>query len=189
MEKLQKIFIIFIFISLIFLGAGVAMGFNLADIEWSRNQLISENPQNINFTVKYNSTFYLPEISFMIKNEGRFDFNIEKVTWIVYLVNGSKLYQTNNYMWSYKHGSMVVPKDGSKVLKITDNSTTHMWMGYVLRNLNWMINNGKNLTWKVTIDVLGILDNFNGEQYSYNVRTWYLWKLPKVEISYEGIQK
>ncbi len=190
MDNIQKIFIIFVFVSLLFLSMGVLAGYNLADIEWSRNQLISDNPQSIEFTVHYNSSYYIPEISFIIKNEGRFDFNLEKITWVVYLVNGSNTYQANNYLWSYNRGEMVVPCGGSKKIHIVDNFTTHMWMHYVLKQLNWIVDKvGKNnVTWRITLSVDGTLGNFNGAQYKYNMRTWYLWKLPEVIIKYEGNQ-
>ncbi len=190
MDNIKKIFIIFVFVSLLFLSMGVLAGYNLADIEWSRNQLISDNPQNVDFSMHYNSTYYIPEISFTIKNEGRFDFNLEKITWVVYLVNGTKMYQANNYAWTYKRGAMVVPCGGSKKIHIVDNSSTHMWMHYVLNQLKWIVEHyGKNnVTWRITLDVDGTLGNFNGEQYEYNLRTWYLWKLPEVSIEYEGNQ-
>ena len=73
-------------------------------------------------------------------------------------------------------------------MSISDNKTSHTWMGYVLKNLNWMVKKyGKNnITWKYTLNIQGEIGDFQGEEYKYNYRTWYLWKLSEVEISNEG---
>ncbi|NPA75650.1 MAG: hypothetical protein GXO25_06180 [Euryarchaeota archaeon] len=124
-----------------------------------------------------------------IINTQPFDCNIFKISWTVYLVNDTVDYQANNYQVYYPIGSrIIIPAGKSISLTIVDNTSTHQWTSWVLHNLKWQLEKYgsiKYIKWRNTVSVYCMLGNFNGEKYRYNYRTWYLWYLPEVEISYD----
>jgi len=188
MEIIKKFFYIFLIISLIFLFAGVFSGYTLANIERSRDLLISSNPVDVKLTYEYNKSSYVLILKFGVNNSGLFDYWIEKITWTCYLVNNTngKLYQANNYQRYYPEKIRV---ERGKILEIeiVDNVTTHQWENTVFGHLMWQINNYgvENITWKNSISIDGWLDSFSHKEYRYNQRTWYLWKLSEVLIEYD----
>ena len=190
MDIIKKIFFIFSVFSILFLFAGIYSGYTLANIEKSRDILISENPHSVVFSYSYNLTSYTLRIKITVKNMGAYDYGIEKITWLCFLLNksnGGMKYQANDYQIYYIHKSYVKVGE-TKVFEIIDNKTTKQWERNVIKNLLWQINKyGKsNVTWYNEISIDGYLGSFEHEQYKYNQRTWYLWQLPEVLIKYEG---
>ena len=194
MGIIRKIFYVFLIISILFLFAGIYSGYTLANIERSRDVLISENPHSLLFNYSYNLTSYTLRIKIAIKNSGIYDYGIEKIAWACTLLNisnSSAKYPANSYQRYYPH-NLYVKAGKTKVLEIVDNQTAKEWTGRnLLKNLLWQIKKyGKsNLVWQNAIFIDGYLDSFDHEQYKYNYRTWYLWRLPEVLIKYEGNTK
>ncbi len=186
MDNIKKVLYIFVVLSIIFLIGGLFSAMNLAYIEKSRDTLISENPQNVRFQVIYNNTSYVPHIVFTINNPGHLRYCVKKVTWQVFLLNGSKKYQANNYGYMYLNDEICVSPHSAKDIKIVDTNTTTLWRAYVMHQLRWLVGHNLTVKWYTTLSIDGWLGDFNTKEYQYNIRTWYLWKLPEVVIEYEG---
>jgi archaellum component FlaG (FlaF/FlaG flagellin family) len=186
----RKVSVFFAIFSLVFLFSGLYSAHTLAEIEHQRNFLLSTNPQNVELYLELNNTSYTLTLHMSIKNTGPYSFKIFKILWTVYLVNGSTVYQANGYGRYYSEGERLVVRPGQMLnITIVDNRTTHQWSSWLLPHLRWQIEKYglKNIKWHNTITVKGMLGDFNGEKYRYNVRTWYLWHLPEVVISYDKI--
>ncbi len=184
----KRIFLIFIFVSLLFTFSGIYSAYTLATIERQRTSLITLNPQDVRFYMELNATSYNFTIHFKLVNEGPYSFGLFKIRWAVYLVNGSTEYQANDYQRYYPEGDRIMVLTGHTLsMTIVDNTTTHQWYSWLMPHLKWQIEKHglKNITWHNVLEIKGMLGNFNGEEYQYNVRTWYLWHLPEVEIRYD----
>ncbi len=188
MNNLRLIFYIFIFLSIFLFVSGAYSGYSLANLEKTRTVLINSNPQNVSFRVYFNNTSYVPNIKFTLVNPGHMKFTVEQITWHVFLVNGSVKHQANNYVYFFFNNKVFLPPGGHKRISIIDNLTTHIWQSYILSQVRWLSKKYgcNNVTWYTTLDIRGFVGDYNTEQYRYNVRTWYLWNLPAVELSYYG---
>ncbi len=183
-NKISIVFYIFIIISVVFLFAGVYSAYTFATIVDQKNSLLTVNPQNVEFNYKLCDNGYFLMLNLTIKNTGPYEFWINKISWLSFLVNGTHQYQANDY--SFYNSSGILIKSGEmRTIAIVDNTSVKQWMGYVYPHIIWEKKILGSTNWHIEISFEGRIDNYHSEEYQYNVKTWYLWLLPEVDKKYE----
>ena len=188
-DEISIVFYVFMFFSLLFLLSGVYSAYSFANVISQKDHILSINPTRVDLNYTLENKSYFLTLKVHIKNPGSMNLWIVKISWLTFLINntnGTHKYQANDYSASDKQGILIVP-DEEKVIKIIDNSTVKQWTNYVYPHLIWQKRNMGNTTWEIQLSVKGRIDNYHSEQYQFNVKTWYLWYLPEVDIYYDKI--
>ncbi len=183
-DKLSVVFYIFLLFSFVFLFSGIYSAYTLANVVYQKNSLLSINPQHVDFNYTLYHRYYTLILKLTIKNPGPFDFWINKITWLSFLVNGTHQYQANDYSY-YLYRGILIGAGKIKTITIVDNVTVKQWASYVYPQIIWQKENRGSTVWHLQISFEGHLDNYHAEEYRFNVKTWYLWLLPEVDKEYE----
>ena len=186
-DKLTVAFYIFLIFSLFFLFSGIYSAYSFANLIHQKDQILSENPVEVEFSYALHNRSYSMTLKVYIKNEGPMALWITKISWLTFLVNTTDghMYQANDYSFYSSNGIQVTSHE-EKIIKIVDNSSVKQWISYVYPHLIWEKRNVGKTNWTVELSIMGRVGSSQGNEYQFNYRTWYLWKLPEVEIQYEG---
>jgi hypothetical protein len=184
--KVGFIFYVFLSISLLFLFAGLYSSYMLATIVHQKDLTLKVNPVGVIFNYTLQNGGYFLTLNLTLINPGPYDLYVRQISWTTFLINGSSRYQANNFFAYYPRG-IHIGSGSYKYIFVIDNSSVKQWEGYVYPKIVWEKTHLGNTTWYILLDIKATLDNYDTENFKYNVRTWYLWHLPEVDVEYESL--
>ena len=184
--KITIVFYIFLIFSVLFLFSGVYSAYTFANIIYQKDQILSTNPAEVIFNYTLTNNSYFLTLTVHVKNTGPMNFWVTQISWLTFLINNTEKYQANDYSILYGKGILIQPGE-ERTIKVTDNDSVKQWDSYVYPHLLWQKKNFGKTTWEVQLSVEGHIDNYQVEEYRFNIRTWYLWKLPEVVIEHDEV--